>query len=1071
MVIKTGNTRFFAFLLLLWIGMPSATFSQGEPYYSVAFENQTLKSILAGISAQTGFKFAYSETQIDVTETASFSITEMPFDSVLNILSSRFHLDTETLGSTVILKPKANPEYFYIRGSVFDAKYNNPIQWVNVTSIDGQQGAITDSSGFFSMKIPSRENSIRFSFMGYKSQVLAIKANADLHIIMEEELIPIDELVVVAFGQENRNLIGGAVSVFNPGVFEQLNNESLNSSLQSTIPGLLVQNNAGTPGSAINVTIRGINSITAGNSPLYIVDGIPVIRGNYSQLDFSGQTLDAITDISLYDIESISVLKDAASSSLYGVSSSNGVILINTKRGRENQQQVQLESYYGLQATTGQLSMLNATQWMNLSNEKAIAAGNSAVYSEADIRNNTINTNWLDKVFRVAPVASTYISFRGGNTKSKYYVSANYFDQQGIIIGSDYQRYSFRINYDYKLTDRLSFEYGNGFSYSRNNRIEGDQSLNGPLPVGISMPPVYPVYNPDGSYNNDGPYANPVSIANEEKNLASTFRNLFSLALNYKLTEELQIRSQTGVDFYNLGEETFAPKEARQGSKYNGLGIEATNNTFLINNSTYFNYHHSYGVHEISFLGGFSLDRYRKHGTYLRAQNFPGSSFEFLQNGATPIIASSDETDAASNSLFTSMKYSNSKKYIFTFNLRRDGSSRFGANNRFGYFPSVSGLWYISKEEFWQTNPVLTKLKIKASYGQTGNDQIENFLSLDLFAAGSNYNGQAGISPYQLSNPDLKWETTNQFNVGIDVDVFNNFNISAEYYHKKTKDLLLENPIPPSTGFEYFLSNIGTIQNQGLEFMLSSAFSSGGFHWDGNFSFTANRNKVLKLYNDQPVRNIGRAGSSIEVGEPVSFFYGFLSRGVNPDNGLLIYEDVYKDGKINDLDRTKIGTPFPMFYGALASNFSYKSIGLNFLFFYSYGNDIFNSTRLYTETLSIGNQTTAVLNRWMEPGDKTSVPKASSYNERISSRFIEDGSFIRLKSIKLSYSMKNSFTEKLGFSFFETYLAGKNLLTLTRYSGMDPEVNYNPSNPIVLGTDFFTCPQPKSLIFGVCAKF
>jgi len=1051
--------------------MPSATFSQGEPYYSIAFQNQTLKEILIGISAQAGFKFAYSETQIDVTETASFSITNMPFDSVLHALSSRFHLETEILGNTVILKPKANIEYYNIRGYLFDAKNKKPIQWVNVTSLDGQLGTITDSAGFFSMKIPARENTIRFSFMGYKSQVLLVKGDSDLQIYMQEELIPIDELVVVAFGQENRNLIGGAVSVFYPGIFEQLNNESLNSAMQASIPGLFVQNNAGTPGSAINVTIRGINSITAGTSPLYIVDGIPVIRGNYSQLDFSGQTLDAITDISLYDIESISVLKDAASSSLYGASSSNGVILINTKRGRESQQQVQVETYYGLQSTTGRLSLLNATQWMNLANEKALAAGNSKIYSGSDITNNKINTNWLDKVFRVAPAASTYFSFRGGNAKSKYYVSANYFDQQGIIIGSDYQRYSFRINYEYRLTNRLSFEYGNGFSYSRNNRIEGDQSLNGPLPVGISMPPIYPVYNSDGSYNNDGPYANPVSIANEEKNLASTFRNLLSLTLNYRLSDRLQIRSQTGIDFYNLGEQTFAPKETRQGFKYNGLGIEATNNTFLLYNSTYFNYHYVYASHEFSILGGFSLDRYRKHGTYLRAQNYPGSSFEFLQNGATPIIASSDETDAASNSLFTSMKYSNSRKYIFTFNLRRDGSSRFGANNRFGYFPSVSGLWYISKEDYWKGNPVLTRLKIKASYGQTGNDQIENFLSFDLFAAGSNYNGQAGISPYQLSNPYLKWETTNQFNIGIDADLFNTFNISADYYHKKTKDLLLENPIPPSTGFENFLSNIGTIQNQGFEFMLSSGISAGDFHWDGSFSLTANQNKVLKLYNDQPVRNIGRASSSIEVGQPVSFFYGFLSKGVDPENGLLIYEDIFKDGKINDLDRTKIGTPFPLFYGALANSFSYKSFGLNVMFFYSYGNDIFNSTRLYTETLSIGNQTTAILNRWMEPGDITSIPKASSFNERISSRFIEDGSFIRLKSIKFSYNLEKSFITKMGLSFFEIYLAGKNLLTLTRYSGMDPEVNYNSSNPIVLGTDFFTCPQPKSIIIGICAKF
>ena len=338
------------------------------------------------------------------------------------------------------------------------------------------------------------------------------------------------------------------------------------------------------------MTIRGISSITAGNSPLYIVDGIPAIRGNYSQLDFSGQTIDAITDLSIYDIESISVLKDAAAGSLYGASSSNGVILINTKKGWDQKNQIQIESYYGLQQASGKLPMLNARQWKTLVNEEAIDAGEPPVYSQAEIEANEVDTDWLDEVFRVAPTYNIYLSSTGGSEKSKYYLSGNYFNQEGIVIGSNYSRYSFRVNYNYQLTKRLSLEAGNGFTYSKNGRVEGDQSLNGPLPVGISMPPVYPVYNPDGSYNNDGPYANPVSIANEEKNLAFSYRNLFNFTLNYQVTDRLLLRNQTGIDYYNLGEQTFAPKSTRQGAKYNGLGIEATNSTIYLYNSTYFRY-------------------------------------------------------------------------------------------------------------------------------------------------------------------------------------------------------------------------------------------------------------------------------------------------------------------------------------------------------------------------------------------------------------------------------------------------------------------------------------------------
>ena len=308
-------------------------------------------------------------------------------------------------------------------------------------------------------------------------------------MLLEEDIKALEEIVVVAFGQENKDLITGSVAVHDPTIYSQLNTESVNASLQSSLPGVMVQNNAGTPGSATSVTIRGISSITAGNSPLYIVDGVPAIRGNYSQLDFSGQTIDAITDLSIYDIESISVLKDAAAGSLYGASSSNGVILINTKKGRSQKNQIQIESYYGMQQASGKLPMLNARQWKTLLNEEAIDDGEDPVYSEEDIEANEVDTDWLHEVFRVAPTYNIYLSSTGGSEKSGYYLSGNYFNQEGIVIGSNYSRYSFRVNYNYQLSKRLSLEAGNGFTYSKNGRVEGDQSLNGPLPVGISMPP------------------------------------------------------------------------------------------------------------------------------------------------------------------------------------------------------------------------------------------------------------------------------------------------------------------------------------------------------------------------------------------------------------------------------------------------------------------------------------------------------------------------------------------------------------------------------------------------------
>ncbi len=1071
MSLNLTNIRTVYILLILLAVYTANVCAQDEGRYTLHIENESLGQVLKEIRGETGYKFAYSRSEVDIEKRGSFSFSNQTIDSIIQGISDEFNLRWEIVGNTIILNSHSSQEGFLISGAVLDSKQRLPLQWVNISTPDNLHGTLTDSHGKFSLRVPADQQGIKFSFVGFKTQVAEIYSDTTLLVLLLEDITAFEEIVVVAFGKENKDLITGSVAVHDPKLYNQLNTESVNASLQASLSGVLVQNNAGTPGSATNVTIRGISSITAGNRPLYIVDGIPMISGNYSQLDFSGQTIDAITDLSIYDIESISVLKDAAAGSLYGASSSNGVILINTKTGWDKKNQIHIESYYGLQQAAGKLSMLDARQWKTLVNEEAIDAGEPPVYSGEDIEANEIDTDWLDEVFRAAPTYNVFLSSTGGNEKMKYYVSGNYFNQEGIVIGSNYNRYSFRVNYDYQLSKKLSLQAGNGFTYSRNGRIEGDQSLNGPLPTGISMPPVFPVYNPDGSYNNDGPYANPVSIANEEKNLAFSYRNIFNFTLNYQVNDRLLIKSQTGIDFYNLGEQTFAPKNTRQGAKYNGLGIEATNNTIFLYNSTYFRYNYSQLDHHVSILGGFSLDSYRRHGTYLRAQNFPGNSFQFLQDAATPIIASSHELDAASNSIFGSIKYNYTDKYILDFNVRRDGSSKFGVNNRFGWFPSVSALWYLSREDFWKKEGAISKLKFKASYGLTGNDQISDFIALDLFAAGANYFGEAGIAPYQLSNPDLKWETTRQLNIGVHMELSHKYNLFVEYYLKRTSDLLLENPIPTSSGYEYYISNIGKIQNQGFEIELTASVLSEIIKWDASISISANQNRVLQLYQDQPIRNIGRASSSIEVGEPVSFFYGFISEGVNPDNGLLIYKDYNQDGMINDLDRTRIGSPFPLFFGGFNNSIAYKSWRLDMLIYYSYGNDIFNSTRLYTETVSIGNQTTAVINRWKEAGDITEVPRASSYNNRISSRFVEDGSYIRLKSLKLSYNFKSQLIKNWRLTSLEVYLAGKNLITLTNYSGMDPEVNYNSSNSIIMGTDFFTCPQAKTILLGVCVKF
>jgi len=1059
-------------LSLLFCVLSPALYPQSLENFNVRFESKPLKQILSELTLLTGYEFAYSDTEIKSKRLITVVARHKNAEEIIQLVAQKAELEASFNGKKVILKllPEKTT-HVSISGVVSDASTSFPLSGASISFISSSCGTISDTSGRFKLEVPAIPgNKLRITCIGFTSWEGLVAHDTALDIRLQPEIQFLSQTVVVAFGKEPEDLVTGSVSHKEMELNDKLHPASLNATLQSEIPGLHIQSNSGTPGSSLNVTIRGISSITAGNKPLYVIDGVPVITGNYSQLDFSGQAIDAISDISANDIESISVLKDAAASSLFGSNSSNGVILINTKRGLPNQNRIELYTQYGYQQTTGMLDMLNANQWMNLMNEQAASKGQPPVYSKDEIKNNTIDTDWQNEVFRKAPTFDLGLLVSGGTQKSRYYISGNYFNQEGVILGSDYRRYNICMNYDYRFNNKLSIETGNTFAYSVNNRVEGDQTLNGPLPNAISMPAIYPVYNQDGTYNNDGSYANPISIALLEKNLAYTYRNTFHFKLNYELFKNFILRSLTGLDFYNLREETFSPKTTRQGAKYNGLGIEATSNSLRFYQTIYADYTIKMSLQQIDVTGGFSLESNKQHDIFLRAQNFAGTSFEFLQDAATPITTQSYETNSAANSLFTRLKYNYNQRYVFTLNMRFDGSSKFGENNRYGFFPSVSGLWYVSKENFLK-NRLVTKLILSTSYGVTGNDQIGDFMSLDLFSAGSNYGGEGGISPTQLANPDLKWESTNHFNVGIHLELFSRVNIRADYYYKKTKDLLLQKPMPASSGYAYMMSNIGKLQNQGIETLITAAVIKGSFSWDATLNYTANRNKVLELYQNQPIQNIGRAGSSITVDEPVSFFYGFNVLGVNPDDGNLIYEDLNMDGKITDLDRKKIGSPHPDFYGGIGSVLRYKGLRLDFMFSFSYGNDIFNSTRIYTETISQSNQTTAILRRWQNPGDITDVPKASVYNQYTSSRFVEDGSYIRLKNIRFSYELPSNLISKAGFRHMELFMAGKNLLTFTRYSGIDPEVNYNGLNAIALGTDFFTCPQSKSLIIGVCVKY
>ncbi len=960
-----------------------------------------------------------------------------------------------------------------VTGVITAAGDGQTLPGVTVMTVDGSEGTITDVNGYYRIKAGASD-SLRISFVGMQTTVVPVNGRSVINIALSESVQNLSEIVVVGYGRESRAMLTSSVGKVEGEDIREAPVSSIDAALQGKTTGVQITQNSGTPGASNSTRIRGHSSISGNNEPLYIIDGIPVTTGNFSQLGYGGQGTDALADLNPADIESVSVLKDAAAAAIYGARASNGVILITTKSGRTDKTAINARAYYGWQQVPNKLDMLNARQFKIYRNEASVAAGGLPIYSDEDIEANEVNTNWLNEVLQTAPIGNFELSAAGGSDKTRFYTSMTYFDQEGTLLGTAYDKISGRVNIDHRISDRVKIGLNYGISYARNDRKEGDQSLNSPLANAISLPPIYPIYNEDGTYNEDGPFANPVSIANEQINKQYNFRNLGNVYLDIHIIEGLTFSTKWGIDYINIREHSFDPPTTRQGARYNGLGFETTNQVSnLVSNNT-LNYLLTVKEeHNLKFLLGYSFEQYHRRSTFLRGQDFPSPELEYIASAATITSGSASALDRGLNSFFGQVKYNFSNRYLLEFSARYDGSSKFGENNRYGFFPSVAAAWRII-EEPWFSSEVFSDLKIRGSFGFTGNDAIGDFRTIGLYQGGANYLQSPGVYPVQIPNPDLKWETTQQFNLGLETGFIDNrIQLTLDYYNKYTYDLLFDAPIPSSSGFSVISTNIGELTNNGIELGIrADVVKLEEFNWNASLNLSANRNKITKLYEGQPIDDIGRGGNRVMEGEPLGVFYNWNALGVDPTTGDIVFEDVDGDGIITANDRTIIGDPNPDFYGGFTNVFSYKGLTLNIFLQFSYGNDIFNGTRRYIEAMKgPDNQTTAILDRWREPGDVTQVPRATfsdpNSNDRASSRFIEDGSYLRFKNVKLSYDFGEMFDNVKGISSLEVYVMSQNLFTFTNYSGMDPEVNYAGQDPLRMGTDFFTYPQARSFIIGL----
>jgi TonB-linked SusC/RagA family outer membrane protein len=1071
------------FLTIFSVFQVHAASSQDKPV-TLDLKEATVYEAVEQIAGQSGLLFIYNEDEYAGADRINVRVTDASLDEAMKAVLKGSSMDYEVVENYIVLKPAApieevipeeQDEPFVITGKVTDKEEGTPLPGVNIYIKGTTIGTVTDIDGNYTLTVSDEGQILVFSQMGMKTEQVTIGNQRVINMQLETDQIGLDEVVVVGYGQESRKLLTGSVSDLQLDDVQESSVTNLDAALQGRVTGVQVVQNSGTPGAGISVRIRGNKSISADNQPLYVIDGVPVLTGDFGQIGFSGQTINAISDINPSDIESVTILKDASATAIYGARASTGVVLINTKRGGGQKSRLNFSATLGFQEVAKKLEMIDASQWMRYRNELRIKDGAPPQYSDEEINNPPVNTNWLDEVFRTGAVSRYELSLAGGGKKTSYFLSGNYMKEVGTLIGTDYSRLSGRLNIDHQAADWAKIGAGVMISSSLNNRVEGDQSLNGPLPNAITMPAIYPVYNDDGTYNDDGPYANPVSIANEATNEARNIRVIANVFGNFRIWKGLSFETKWAIDYLNLEEHSYDPPTTRQGARYNGLGFEATTGASNFNTYNLLRYTQAIGSNdEFEALLGYSYERFIDKRTFLRGTDFPNEQFQYLISAANITDGSSSVVEDRINSFFGRFKYNRQNKYILTLSMRYDGSSNFGKNNKYGFFPAAAAAWRISEEDFFDNVSAISELKLRASYGLTGNDKVERFAALSLYDGRGNYDRNPGIYPVAIPNPDLRWETTSQLNLGLDMAFINGrIGFNFDYYYALTTDLLLERPLPLTTGYNAVWENIGEMKNQGIEIGINAEIiQKQNFNWTAVLNISGNRNEIIKLYNGQAIPDIGRGNNYIGEGEPLGIFFGYRALGVDPSTGDIVFEDVNGDGVITADDQTKIGDPNPDFIGGFDNVFQMKQFSLRIFLQYSYGNDIYNGTRVYTESLKgEDNQQTTILDRWQQPGDETDIPQATltdpNNNNRASSRFVEDGSFLRMKEVTLSYTFKPELIERIRLQKLMLFAKAINLLTFTNYSGMDPEINYAGDDNIRMGTDFFTYPQARRIIFGI----
>ena len=978
-----------------------------------------------------------------------------------------------------------------ITGKVIDQS-GIPLPGTNILVKNSSNGVQTDFDGKYLIEAQSGDTLI-FSYVGFKTQEIIITGSTVINITLEDDVEGLDQVVLIGYGSSSKKQITASISSIRANDIADVNTPSIQSLMTSKVTGVQITQLSGRVESGIKVRIRGISTIGASQEPLYVLDGVPLINDDES---INNSPINPLIGLNPSDIDSIDFLKDTSSAAIYGARGTNGVIIITTKKGKTGKTKVTLNTASGWNFATNKREYLNSEEYVEFYTEAALNSGIPLSEIETqfdqlslgrDWRNNEVDTDWQDLALVEGITQDIDLSASGGSEKIKYFVSTSYNKTEGIILGNELDRYTLRGKVDADITEKSTIGVNMNISKVTIDRLSNDNAFISPL-QSISQSPLTPALLEDGTANVDGNSTLFQNFLGQEQTgrfVTDIWRTTVNVYGDFYINDYLKWKSEIGYDANNQNAERFSGSLTEFASA-GGVGTvsNAITERYILTN--YLSYKRTFGdVVDFSATLGGSFEETNRKSQFTIGQGFPSDDLQTLDNAVLITNGGSNKTKYNFLSYFARSRFSIADKYLFNLSIRRDGSSRFGEDSQFGWFPAASAAWVVTNERFLNNSNFLNNLKLRGSWGITGNAEIGDFASKDLYGI-TTYNERLGVSPIQIGDNELRWEKTTQYDLGVDFGLFNN-TISGEfdYYNKTTNDLLFNQPLPGTSGFTSIVRNIGEIVNKGFEISLNARIiSKPSLTWNVGALFTQNKNEITDL----PSGDIIDGVNIIREGEAVSSFYLYEYAGVDPANGdaLFYTNTVNADGSLDKVltnsvakaNKIVTGDPFPDYQIGFTNTLKVNDFDFQFIFQGEFGASIFDQAGKFSSGNGkfFDNQTIDQLDRWQNPGDITNVPQARLNQENgqaDSTRYLDEADFIRLRNITLGYTINPTFSKKFFLEKVRFYFSGINLITITDYEGYDPEstADFNGNSGVRTGTSFYSAPPAKTYTLGLNIEF